>query len=181
MKLSLLALPAAFLLAFTALTVGCGDGADALTLDEYFEQFEAIDADVDAQFEAAYDEWPAGVSEEEFFADDANLPFFRDLIAAFPRIITDSIDRVEDLEPPSEVTDAHDDLLAAGRDLLAAMEEATNVLGGAETMEEMANVMEETEGGIDAAMARFDIACLAVVAIADANSIANNNSCEDDD
>lgn len=119
-KLGLFALPAAFLLAFAALTAGCGDGADTLTLEEYFEQFEAIDADVDAQFEAAYEEWPANVSEEELFADDANLPFFRDLIAAFPRIITDSIDRVEDLEPPSEVADAHDDLLAAGRDLLVA-------------------------------------------------------------
>ncbi len=40
--------------------------------------------------------------------------------------------------------------------------------------------IEARNRGIDAAMARFDTACLAVVAIADSNSIANNISCEDD-
>ncbi len=46
--------------------------------------------------------------------------------------------------------------------------------------ERAASLMADVEGGIDAATARFDTACLAVVAIAEANSIANNISCEDD-
>ncbi len=81
MKLGLFALPAILLLTFAALVIGCGGSTDTLTLEEYFEQFEAIDADVDAQFEVAYADFPEG---DDFFADDANLPFFQDLTAGLP-------------------------------------------------------------------------------------------------
>ena len=179
MKLGLFALPAALLLTFAALIAGCGGGADALTLDEYFQQFEAIDADVDAQIEAAFADYPEDVSDEEFFADDANLPFFKDLIAAFPRITRDSLDRVKNLEPPSEVEDAHNDLVAALENLLITFEEAAEVLGAAETMAEAFELNAEVEPSIDAATARFDTACLALVVIASTNGIAVDLSCED--
>src|SRR3990172_8602791 len=98
MKLGLFA---ALLLAFAALMAGCGGGgAEDLTLDEYFQQFEAIDADVDGQIEAAFAEYPEGVSEEEFFTDDANLPFFKDLIAAFPRVLKDGLHPIDSPHPP---------------------------------------------------------------------------------
>ena len=118
--------------------------------------------------------------EEAFFADDANLPFFKDLIAAFPRAVGESQAALEDLEPPSEVADSHDDLVAAGQALLAAFEEAAGVLDEAETMEEAADLMTAFEGGINAAETAFDTACLAVVAIAVANGIPNNVTCVDD-
>ena len=177
MKLRHFALPATFLLTFAALVIGCGGSTDTLTLEEYFEQFEAIGADGAAQFELAYADFPEG---DDFFADDANLPFFQDLTAAFLRITTDSLDRVKDLDPPSEVEDAHNDMLDALEDLAVAVEEGAEVLNQAETMAEVDAVNAEVEPTIDAAQTRFDAACLAVVEIAVANGIHTNISCEDD-
>ena len=51
-----------------ALAVSCSDSSGTLTLDEYFAEFEAIDADVDAQFGEAFAFFP----EDEDF-DDPNL------------------------------------------------------------------------------------------------------------
>ncbi len=172
----LIAILAAMVATFGALVAACGDG-DALTLDEYFEQLEAMDADVDAQFEAAFAEFP---EDEDIFADDANLPFFKDLIAAFPRITGESLDRVEDLELPSEVADAHNDLLAALQALLVAYEEGADALNEAETMAEASVLIEEAETTIEPAITRFETACLALVDIAEANGISVNISCEDD-
>ena len=177
MKLGLLAIPAAFLLFIAAVLVGCGSSTDTLTLEEYFERFEAMDADVDAQFEEAYADFPEG---DDFFADEANLPFFRDLTAAFLRITGDSLDRVTDLDPTSEVEDAHDDMVGALENLLVTFEEGFELIDEAETMAEVSALNDEIEPSIDAAMTRFEAACLDVVAIAVANGIHTNISCEDD-
>ena len=92
MKLGLLALPLAFLL---AISVGCSDSSDTLTLEEYFVEFEAIDADVDAQFEEAFAIFPEDEDFEAFFADEANLPAAKEIAAALPRILGDAIDRLK--------------------------------------------------------------------------------------
>ena len=79
MKHGLFVLPAAFLLVVTVLLPGCGDSPDALTLEEYFAEFEAIDANAVVQFRAASADFPVT---GDPFADEANLPSFQDLVAA---------------------------------------------------------------------------------------------------
>ena len=177
MKLRHFAIPATFLLAIAAVLVGCGSSTDTLTIEEYFEQFEAIDADVDAQFELAYADFPEG---DDFFADEANLPFFRDLTADFVRITGDSLDRVKDLDPPSEVEDAHDDMVDALENLLVTFEEGFELLDEADTMAEVSALTDEIEPSIEAATTRFENACLVVVDIAEANGITVNVTCADE-
>ena len=48
---------AAALVALGVTAAACG-GDGKLTLEEYFQRFEAIDADVDAKFEALFEDFP---------------------------------------------------------------------------------------------------------------------------
>ncbi len=110
MKAFAVAIFAAALLALGTIAAACG-GGDELTLEEYFQRFEAIDADVDAKFETLYADFP-DEGEEEFFSNEEDLPFFKELFSGFPVIVRDALDQAEDLNPPSEAEDAHDELLA---------------------------------------------------------------------
>ncbi len=176
MKLACRTLLAAVLLVFAALVIGCSS-SDTLTLEQYFVEFEAIDAEVDAQFELAYADFPEA---DDFFADEANLPFLKDLAAAFLRITSDSLERVKDLDPPTEVADAHADTVDALEDLLITFERGFELVDEAETMAEVPlNI--EVQPAIDAAMRRFVNACLVVVDIAVANGIHTSISCQDEE
>ena len=181
MKLGLLSLPAALLLAIAAFAIGCSDSSETLTLDEYFAEFAAIDADVDSQIDALFADFPEGNSEEDFFADDTNLPFFKDIVAESSGIVRDAIDRMKALDPPAEVEDAHNDLIDAGEMFVIAFEEGNDVILDAETMAEFEALNNEVEPTIAIAETAFDNACLALVAVGEANGITVNVTCEDDD
>ena len=176
MKLGLIARTAAVFVAAAVFTGACTSDSDPLTLDEYFAELEAIDADVDSQFEALFADFP---EDEDLFADEGNLEVFKDLLVGFPRITSDLIDSAKDLDPPSEVEDAHNHLVDTGEALLVAFEEGADVIGAAETMAEFETLNLEVEPTIDAAQAAFEGACLAVLDIATANGIHVSVTCED--
>jgi hypothetical protein len=174
-RLGLLARGAVFLLAAAVFAGACSStDSDSLTLDEYFAEFEAVDADVDSQFEALFADFP---EDEDAFADEANLELFKDLLAGFPRITGDWVDSAKDLDPPAEVEDAHNDLIDAGEALLVAHEERAEVMGDAETMAELETISREVDPSTTVAEAARDAACLAVVNIAIANDIHVSITC----
>jgi hypothetical protein len=177
MKLGLLARVATLLLAMGVLIGSCSSGSDPLTLDEYFAEVEAVDADADSQFEALFADFPW---DEDAFADEANLEVFKDVVVGFPRIVGDLVDGVKDLDPPSEVEDAHDALIDAGEALIVAFDEGVDVINDAETMADVETAMGQLEPTIDGAQDVFDAACLTVVDIAIANDIHVSVTCEDE-
>ena len=168
MKLGLFALAAAFLLASTTLGAGCGSGTRVLTLGEYFAEFEAIDADIDDQIDALYVDFPEDV---DALTDDANLPYFKELAAAFTPIMAENVDRLSGLEPPVEAADEHNDLVAAGKELLATFEEGAEVIDEAETMTAFEALNSEITASLIEPIAQFNTACLELVDIAEANNI----------
>lgn len=168
---------AALLLVTAVLTGACGSDSDPLTLEEYFAEFEAIDAEVDAQFEALFADFPDG---EDAFADEANLEFFKELTVDFPRIAGDLVDRLKDLDPPSEVAAAHDELIDAGDALVAAFEEGAEQLAEAESMAEWEALSNEIDPTVSVPEAAFDAACLTVLDIARANDIHADVTCDDE-
>lgn len=165
---------AVFLLGMAVFSGACSSDSDPLTLEEYFAEFEAIDADVNSQFEALFADFP---EDEDAFADEANLELFKDLLDGFPRITGDWVDRAKDLDPPAEVEDAHNDLIDAGEALLVAHEERAEVMGDAETMAELETISREVDPSTTVAEAARDAACLAVVDIAVANDIHVSITC----
>jgi hypothetical protein len=74
------------LLAVGAVGFGCSDSSEALTLEEYFAEFDPIGADFEA--------------DEELLADEVNLAPFKDLAAALPRIAGEWGDRLKALTRP---------------------------------------------------------------------------------
>ena len=105
------------------------------------------------------------------------------VIAAFPRITSDAYNRVQELDPPSDLEDAHDELVDAFEDLLAVYEEGIDALRGAETMAEFSELNDEMDSTIiTPAQMRLDDACQAVVDIGEANGIdVSDISCDDEE
>ena len=170
---------AAALLALGTIAAACG-GGDELTLEEYFEQAQVISDDADEEFEALYADIP-DEDDEEFFSNEENLPVIKDFAARFPVIFRDTLDDVEALDPPAEAEDAHDEFLAAGRDMLALFEGLTSPVEEAESIseaEELFGIGEE-DPEIEAADQRFTDACLALEGVADDNGIVVDFDCEE--
>ncbi len=168
---------AAALVALGVTAAACG--GDELTLEEYFERFEAIDADVDAKFESLYEDFP-DEDDEEFFSNEENLPVLKEIFAGFPVLIREVIDQVEELSPPSEAEDAHDELLATGREWLELLEDGAERVEAVESISEAGQIEEELEPALGEAQQRFDAACLDVVGVGLANGIHVDVTCADE-
>lgn len=176
MKIRLVTIAATFIAASLAVG-GCGGGgSDTLTLQEYITEFEAIDADLGAQLEELF----AGLPEEEvFLADDANLPLAKETIAALPRIVGGTVDRLEALEPPSEVASEHNELVTAGEELVVDLEEDYDVIREVETMDAFEEALNNQLNSIyGSAAARFDDACFDLLLAGAAHGVtANATTC----
>ncbi len=170
---------AAALLALGSIAAACG-GDDKLTLEEYFEQAQVISDDSDEEFEALYADFP-DEDDEEFFSNEENLSVIKDFAARFPVIFRDTLNDVEALDPPPEVEDAHDEFLAAGRDLLTLFEGLTSPVEEAESVSEVEELfgIGEEDPEIEAADQRFMDACLALEGIADDNGVVVDFDCEE--
>ena len=91
----LLTLP--LLLALVAALAACG-GDDALSDQEYFQKMDEIDKDLDTQFE------------EVFAAEDATAS---DLQDGFTAAVDSAREQYGDVQPPKDLEDEHEELLAA--------------------------------------------------------------------
>lgn len=178
-RIMLITTLAAMLAAVGALLAACGDsGGDSLTLEEYFTRFEAIDQTADQEIGMLYADFPT-VSDEELFSDEENLPLIKNLLQGFPEVLEDAVDEVDQLDPPSEVEEAHNDLIAAGRDLVMAHKSAASEIADVETIGEAEGLVMTVDGELTAGQERFDAACRALVAVGTDNGLTVNVSCDD--
>ncbi len=165
MKLRLLAVPAVVLLA-TAVSA-CGAGSDTLSLEEYFAQYSAIDADAATEFVEAPSDFEGSDSAS---ADETNLAFFRYLFSEYERINRDRLAGLTGLSPPPEVADTHGEVISALENLIAVVDESNEAVQDAETMAEFETL--NLEPGLEVAAVAFEVACGALGDIAEANDIA---------
>jgi hypothetical protein len=177
MKLHLSLLLGATLLVLGTVAAAC-DGGGRLTLEEYFERFGAIDADVDVRL---FEDFP-NEGEEEFFSNEENLPLLKELFAGFPVILTGALDALEALNPPSEAEDAHNEFLATGRELAEVFEDGADRVEAVGSLLDVEQIIEEElEPAQEEAQKRFDDACLGLVGVGEANGIVVDVSCEDEE
>lgn len=168
-----LALIVTLLLTVGAFTAACGDdGGDALTLEEYFQQLEALTATAEdrfVEFEAASDvERAAAVSEEDVLAA------LEDFYTNYQTLFTTTIDGLNDLNPPAIVEELHNEYVDASAEVAASLEEVLNEFGDQDFATDL-NLFEDT--GLIQAGERLVETCAALQDTADENEIDVDLDC----
>lgn len=142
------------------LAVACGGGGDgdgrALTLEEYMQRMEKINADVDRRL-------------EEVSADD---PSAEEGGRAYVKVLDDAKEKYRDVTPPLLVEAAHDEVREAVDEFGDALDAAAdNATEGARLSDLLA------QGEVVGAEERLNDALCAVQQIADDNGIAVDVGC----
>jgi hypothetical protein len=151
---------------------GGGDGGEELSLEEYYQQFDAIEEGMKTDT-AALDEQAVGVIGEDVQAT-------QDYVAGYYDIVAGGLSQVEALDAPSEVKDAQDEFVAALGNMISLWDELTDRLAGIETPEELQTLLTEIQSETQwtEASEQFTEACRELQGIADDNGIAVTLDCE---
>lgn len=151
---------------------GGGDGGEELSLDEYFQQFDAIEEGMKTDT-AALDEQAVGIIGEDVQAT-------QDYVAGYYDIVGHGLSQVEALEAPSEVKDAQDEFVAALANMISLWDDLSDRLAGIETAEELQTLLTEIQGETQwlEASEQFTEACRELQGTADDNGIVVTLDCE---
>ena len=162
-----LALIATLLLTVGALAAACG-GEESLTLEEYFQQLEALTATAEDRFveieEASGAELDAATSEEERFAAIENL------FTNTQPIFTTFADGLNDLKPPAVVEELHNEFVDVYDEVVVYFEETLNRFGDLDSIADREGLFVGE---------RLDEACTTLQDIADENEIDVDLDCDD--
>ena len=171
MRIALLALVIAATTAIVG-TIACG-GDDELTLEEFFQQSQAISDDYEERANTLSRDFP-GTGDEDYqaywvFVDKRNA-----LFAEF-------LDELDTLNPPSEAEDAFDEFLTAGSEFAESQEGLADLFGEAESFTELSQLSRESEAAsaFSASQERYQDACRSLQEIADANGIVADLECSE--
>ena len=160
-----LALIAALLLTVGALAVACGD-SKALTLEEYFQQLEALTATAEDRFveigEATGAELDAVTSEEERLAAIENA------LTNTQPIFTTVADGLNDLNPPAVVEELHNEFVDVYDEVAVYFEETLNRFGDLDPIADRESLFVGE---------RLDETCAALQDFADENEIDVDLDC----
>jgi ABC-type transporter Mla subunit MlaD len=186
MKLSLwipLGLVSVLIIAFGA--IACGDDDEkktdtatggatrgaALSAEAYIGEVNEIQDGVTNAADAV------GARSEQAFGDPARA---RSALTAAADVGESAKTSLEALDPPSDATAIHEELIAAGEELVAAVQSYSDRLTGAEVGPEFDKITEEAEApdsDLSKAIERMGEACRAVQAYADENNVQADLSC----
>jgi hypothetical protein len=157
-----LSLGATLLLALGTIAAACGGSNQELTLEEYFLRFEELGDRTGEQLAALL-----AKLEVEPETEEERLAIFQDWFAASLQVQRASLDELDDINPPPEVEDAHQELLNARA---ALMDTFADLFGSLESESELEAVfLAAPDGQLIAAQERNFEACSSLQQIADAN------------
>jgi hypothetical protein len=157
------------LLLSVSLGVACKDSGGSLSLEEYFAKLEELDQ----KFEA-----DSATADAESAEAGEDVDAIKDSFGEFVALIEDFVNELDDVDPPSEVEDAHNAGVEAGRDIQEEFERVIDKAQDAETLEELGAIFEDEE--LNAASDRFTQACLDLEQIAADNNIDADLNCDDE-
>jgi hypothetical protein len=157
------------LLALGTVTGACG-GGEKLTLEEYFQQMQAITAEAVEEADAL-DEQIDDLEEDDFEG-------LRGLFVANTAITSEVFDEMDGMDPPAEVQDAHNEFVAAGGQMVELMEAFGDDLADVESTSELEQAFDRLVG-LEEATVRIDTACLALEEIAADNGIDVDLDCDE--
>jgi hypothetical protein len=172
-----LRLPLLFVIGGLPLALGtiagaCGDD-DRLTLDEYFQRYDATWHAGRERMEALEDP-----SQADFDSDEKEIEAYRAFLTEALPNIRDLRDALIEIDPPADVESLHDEAVDALTDGLEVFEESTAELGNVESTIQMEEMFELTLTKMQPVSERQSEACIELQAIADANGIDVDLECE---
>jgi hypothetical protein len=154
----------------------CGDSADTLTLEEYFERLDAVleagDGELEtlnAQFVETRD---AAQTDEE--VQDA----FRNFFAGTEQVFQQGISGLESIEPPPTVKEAHDEYVAIEVEALEFFSANVEPAERTSSPDDFLGILEVLQGpAAEEIIERKAEGCLALQAIADDSGITVDLEC----
>lgn len=142
------------------------DKGNALTLEEYFQQLDELDNQSSDRGDALFAD-----------IDLTDLDAVKGAYAEFPDIVEDFITGLEDLNPPDEAKDAHDEAIAAAEGFREVLNDAVDEAQNATALDDLQQIGEGE--AFTEADDRFTSACLDLEEIATDNNIEVDLDCED--
>ena len=169
-----LALLGSLMLAFGAIAAGCDDngdgGGDGLTLEEFFQRVEELDDDFEArnaEIEAEFEE----------LSDEETLDQGPDLLGRLAELVGEFVDDLAALNPPEEATDLLEEAVSAGRNVEDTFDGLVAELEGAQSLDDLFSFFEDPD--FNAARGRFSQVCYDAEALAADNDITIDLNCSD--
>jgi hypothetical protein len=147
----------------------CG-GSDAMTLEEYFEEFQTTNNEFEERADKLFEE-----------VDDTDPDALKQAFRDTPPLIDEFIDELQAMDPPSEAADAHNEAVEAGRVLVQEYEAFVEDFDDTDgSLDELLEVLEGIEtSALGDALEEFGTACEQLQTIADDNEIEVDLECED--
>ncbi len=182
LRLSALILIAAALLALVAACGGGGGGGggDELTLEEYFQRMDVLGDDLEDEIDRLGEEFEEAIEGAETEEDviEPFRDFFDRLRARFEDFVVD----LDSIDPPSEVEDAHNEIVAVQAEGLELLEDLDERAQRAESASDFEELSAELDGPVFTDVSdRGEQACFALEAIADENGIDVDLECEEEE
>lgn len=174
--LFLILFSAALLLALGTIAAACGDGNE-LTLEQYFQRIDALGNDLDEELNRLNEEFEETVEEAE--SEEKVVDAFRNFLDPQPRLFEDFVGELESIALPSEVEDAHNEMVAIQAEGLELLEDLNERAQRFESASDVEELVAELEGPAFTAIGdQTEQACFALEAIADANGINVDLECQ---
>lgn len=154
-----------------------GDHMGELTLEEYFQQVDVVFGQTGERFDVV-GEFDEGVTPDS--TDEEVLDAFREWFPELATVLGEGIDGMENIEPPAQAEEAHEEWLAAAALVEALTQDLLDEFEEVETADDLEDFVarfdepefvEASEGGPEA--------CLGLQGIADANGIDVDLECEE--
>jgi len=172
-------LPWRFLVMFLAVVAvslllaacGGGGGKEEMTLDEYFQQFDAIEESMKTS---------VGALEESGAAVGEDVQATRDYVDGYYDVVQKGLTDVKALKPPAEVKDAHDEFVASLGNMIALWKDLSGRLANVQTPEELGTLLTglQSETQWTETAQQFTDACRALQTIATDKGIEVTLDCE---
>jgi len=150
------------------LFAACG-GDDEIALDVYFAEIEVMDDDFRERTIAIDFGGGEGTDEDALRAGRASIESTAD-------ILSDFVNDLDTLTPPSVAAMEHEDSVRAGRDLVQRYVDLLERLSGADSIKEFGDLLVENND-LGPAVTRFQVACASLAEVAAENGITVDFNC----
>ena len=171
--------PWRFLVMISAVVAGslllaaCGGGGkeEEMSLDEYFQQFDAIEESMKTS---------VGALEESGATVGEDVQATRDYVDGYYGIVQKGLTDVKALKPPAEAKDAQNEFVAALGNMISLWQDLSTRLAEVQTPEELGTLLTGLQSETDwtDTSQQFTDACRALQTIATDKGIAVTLDCE---